>query len=213
MDGYSGCPVITLGGPGNSAKKVSVMSVQDDSKIASKKATSDRGPATLSRRAVIRGGVSAMPAILTLQSGAALARSSNLISAASPGTTDRLGRTLCLDTNSVYRAGEYGDTYDLGEPPHAVVNIIRDRKYYDSHEDGRYGDEDGHHGDDDDGDWGDHHGSENVSPASMCREGGTYWYNDHEGAGWQSARLPYNGIVVSSGAMTSVAGYVTDNLI
>jgi len=142
----------------------------------------------MSRRAVLRGGVTAMPAILTLQSGAALARSSNLISASAPGTTDSLGRTICLDTNSVYPVGTYSDVYDLGEPPRAEVNIISDRVYYLEKD----------------------LSSEKVSHSAMC-EGGTYWY-DERGLGWQSVELPHRGIVVSSGAMTSIADHVIDTL-
>ena len=146
-------------------------------------------PKSVSRRALIKGGVTVMPAILTLQSGAALARTSNLISAAAPGTTDRLGRTICLDTNSVYPAGGSGDVYDLDEPPRADVNIITDREYH----------------------LAANRGSDQISESAMC-EGGTYWYNDHNGEGWQSVELPYRGIVVSSGAMTSIADHVIDTL-
>ena len=147
-------------------------------------------PAKVSRRALIKGGVTVMPAILTLQSGAALARTSNLISAAAPGTTDGLGRTMCVDTNSVYPAGGSGDVYDLGEPPRAEVNIITDREYH----------------------LAKNRGSDQISESAMC-EGGTYWYNDRDGNGWQSVELPHRGIVVSSGAMTSIADHVIDTLI
>ena len=68
-----------------------------------------------------------MPAILTLHSGAALARSSNLISASSSDTTDGMGRTLCVDKSSVVYADADGSSeiFDLGEPPSADLNIIR----------------------------------------------------------------------------------------
>jgi hypothetical protein len=84
-------------------------------------------PKSVSRRALLRGGVTAMPAILTLHSGAALARSSNLIGQAPPGTTDEYGRTLCLDTTGLTQVTEYGTVYDLREPPSGVVNVIPDR--------------------------------------------------------------------------------------
>lgn len=166
------------------------MSVQDDKEEGLASAATNARLAPISRRALIRGGVTAMPAILTLQSGAALARSSNLISAAPPGTTDRLGRTLCLNTNSVYPAADSRNVYDLGDPPRAEVNVITDREYYVDK----------------------NRGSDPVSEDAMC-EGGTYWYNDRDGSGWKSVQLPYKGIVVSSGAMTSVADHVIDNLI
>ena len=142
-----------------------------------------------------------MPAILTLQSGAALARTSNLlVSAAHRGTTDRLGRTLCLDTNSVYPEGGSGDVYDLGDPPRAELNIISDRVYY-ADRNGR----------------SDKVGigkvsNKRVSKSAMC-EGGTFYYNDRDGTGWHSVELPYRGIVVSSGAMISISDYVIDTLI
>lgn len=154
--------------------------------------TEQHQPKSISRRALLRGGVTVMPAILTLQSGAALARSSNLISAAPPETRDRLGRTLCLDTRSVYPAGRSGHVYDLGEPPRAAVNIITDRDYKIRSPETR---------------------PVPVSESTMCHEGGVYWYNNRDGSGWQSVELPRNGVVVSSGAMTSVADHVIDTLI
>ena len=104
------------------------MTVQDGKKSNGSGAHDDIRPASLGRRAILKRGVVAMPAILTLQSGAALARSSNLISASHPRTTDRRGRTLCIDSRSVYPAGgrRGARVYDLGNPPHAVVNVIRD---------------------------------------------------------------------------------------
>lgn len=83
----------------------------------------------VSRRKLLKAAVTSMPAILTLQSGAALARSSNLISAASYPSKDRRGRTLCLDTESVYPVGNSGRLYDLDEPPRAHVIAINERDY------------------------------------------------------------------------------------
>ena len=192
------------------------MSVQDDKVISDSSVTKDSRPALMGRRAIIKGGLTAMPAILTLQSGAALARSSNLISAAPPETTDRLGRTLCLDTNSVYAVGDSVDVYDLGEPPRAAVNIITDRDYYIRKNDPHSRKIDLHsRRNDDHNRENDHHSRRNfykISEGAMC-EGGTYWYNDRDGNGWQSVELPYRGIVVSSGAMTSISEHVIDTLI
>lgn len=151
-------------------------------------------PEKLSRRALIKGGVTAMPAILTLHSGAALARSSNMIGAAPSGTTDGLGRTLCLDKSSVVPADDYLEIYDLGEPPSADVTIIRgrgERKYY-----AKVG----------------KHKRIEVTPDAMCERGGKYYWRSHRGGHWQEARVR-KGIVVSAGAMASISGHVKDNLI
>ena len=97
---------------------------------------------------------------------------------------------MCLDTNSVYPAGDSSNIFDLGEPPRADVNIITDREYHLEA----------------------NNGSDPISESAMC-EGGTYWYNDSDTKGWESVELPYRGIVVSSGAMTSIADHVIDTLI
>lgn len=147
-------------------------------------------PATVSRRALLRSGVTAMPAILTLQSGAALARTSNLISASAPGTTDVYGRTLCLDTSTVWPAGPSGDVYDLGEPPRAEVTIITDRDHR-VVANNREGGE--------------------ITEGAMCESvDTTFYYKD--GDVWQPVNVPSRGIVVSSGAMTSIADHVIDTL-
>jgi len=131
----------------------------------------------VSRRSILRGTVIAMPAILTLQSGAALARSSNLISASTTAYTDAAGRTLCLDVNSVYPADGSGQVYDVGDPPFAKVNAITDREHFTSP-------------------------NSAVSEATMCRDGGTYLYKD---SGWKEVTVP-KGILVSATALASFAG-------
>ena len=166
------------------------MSVQDEHKTTSPDETADRRRAGISRRDLLKRGVVSMPAILTLHSGAALARSSNLIAAAPPETTDSLGRTLCLDTTSVYPAHDYKDIYDMDDPPQAVVNIISRREYH----------------------MDKNRGSPVVSQASVCEGGTVYWYKDPNGGAWQPIELPYKGVVVSSGSMLSNADYIIDNL-
>ena len=79
----------------------------------------------LARRAIIKGAAGTLPTILTLQSGAALARSSNLIGSSS-SPKDEAGRTLCLDLRFV-------DSYDgvkadVGSYGH--VQKITERDYY-----------------------------------------------------------------------------------
>ena len=86
-------------------------------------------PRQLSRRAVLKGSIATMPAVLTLQSGAALARSSNILGATYSPSTDRRGRTLCLDTRSVYPVRGTRRSYDLGEPAKARVFAINENDY------------------------------------------------------------------------------------
>ena len=115
----------------------------------------DQRRKVLTRRLVMRGAAAAVPSILTLRSGAALARSSNLISTAAdlsePGGTD--GQFFhCLDASSVEQVGV--NRYDLGEPPQADVTAISaDKAYYDSAE----------------------ANANQVTPAEMCQNGGTYY--------------------------------------
>ena len=151
-------------------------------------------PKAISRRAVLRGGITAMPAILTLQSGAALARSSNLISASSTETVDGLGRTLCLDTNTVEYADGSARIFDLQEPPQpATVNIITPREYHVEA----------------------NNGSPTISAGEACERGGPIYYKPDSGP-WQTINLPQTpraGAVVSSGAMLSMSDHIIDNLI
>ena len=93
------------------------------------RASGQDAPKSVSRRALLRGAVTTMPVVLTLQSGAALARSSNLISSSPYSSQDRSNRTLCLDTESVYPVDGSDHLYDLGEPPRARVFAINERDY------------------------------------------------------------------------------------
>ena len=157
------------------------MSTQDKIEIAGKSVTGEGRPGPLSRRALIRGGAAAMPVILTLQSGAALARSSNLIGPAPP-PTDLDGPTLCLDANSVIPLSGQGAKYDLGEPPYARVTAIEQRDYYRNPNSGP-----------------------DLSEARMCRTGQiSYYYQDPD---WQQVQVP-NGIIVSATALSSFAGSI-----
>lgn len=139
-------------------------------------------PESPSRRALLTSGAKAMPVVLTLQSGAALAQSSNTIGAASPYTRDAKGNTLCLDTYSVQEL-PLGGRYDLGHPVDAEVNVIRDRRY-------RYVDASGRRT------------RIRVAEHDMCRNGGTYAYRS---GGWRYVELPSNGVVVSASALVSLS--------
>ena len=170
------------------------MKNEEDKYIAAGNENPDQLPENLSRRAVIKGGVTAMPAILTLHSGAALARSSNLISASPPGTTDGMGRTLCVDERSVMPADDYLEIYDLGEPPSANVTIIRgpgEREYFAKE---------------------DNSGPVQISPDAMCERGGRFYWRGRQKGGWQEVSVN-RGFVVSAGAMASISAHVKDNLI
>jgi len=190
------------------------MTVQDDKKTNGSGAGYDGRPASLGRRTLLRRGLVAMPAILTLQSGAALARSSNLISASSSRTTDRLGRTLCVDSKSVYRVADRRGTYDLGDPPRAVCNIIRERDYFVKNSD----DQDDYNREwgstDSDWDFHDQYGDDitRISEGEMCRTGGTYWFKPRYGYEARSITLPKNGFVVSAAAASSFVEVMTVKL-
>ena len=128
---------------------------------------------------MLKAGLTAMPVVLTLQSGEALARSSNLISAA-PGERNIDGDALCLDTTyAEVRGGKYDLGYDGTD-----VNVIPDANYYRAEDAGRSG---GY-----------------VGADVFCQDGGSMKY---QGAGgWNHVDLPTNGIVVSSVALNSVGG-------
>ena len=136
----------------------------------------------VSRRALLKGTAVSMPMILTLQSGAALARSSNLISEAGYKATDAQGRTLCLDLNSVYRSSESGNLHDLGEPAYARVTAINEREYHIDK----------------------NSGSAEIDEADLCMRGGSAFYRQQ---GWQEVRVP-QGVLVSATALTSFAGSI-----
>lgn len=114
------------------------------------------------RRALLRGASTALPAVLTLKSGAALAASSNLL-----GTVQYANQALgegnsvqCLGYESA--VGGTPAQLDLGPNPSLHVQYIPQRQYYlpkiDS--DGK-----------ETGDW-----NKPVSIEYMCEKGGKYWY-------------------------------------
>lgn len=144
-------------------------------------------PRSMSRRALLRRGVTAMPAVLTLQSGAALARSSNMISATTSRPKDAYGRTLCLDENSVDDVDRSLRRMDLGEPAYGRVTAIRDRDYRTKPR----------------------HRADRVSEARMCKSGGTYYYRvkTHDGPRWRKVDVP-KGMLVSATALSSFAGNI-----
>lgn len=148
----------------------------------------EAAPRSASRRALLKGTVTAMPAVLTLHSGAALARSSNMISTAAGGSTDAYGRSLCLDTSTVESADGSGRHFDLGEPAYGRVSAIRDRDYRVAP----------------------YRRAERVSEARMCESGGTYYYRTRSywyGRRWNQVQVR-KGVLVSATALTSFAGSI-----
>jgi hypothetical protein len=143
--------------------------------------TATVGEVRLDRRGLLRKAVATAPVIATLHSGAALARTSNVITATSIGSQNL--STLCLDANSGLGPVS-ASAIDLGEPPSGYVSAITDR---------------------------DHRleansGSLAVTEAQMCNAGGTYYYKTS--GGWNSVQVP-RGIVVSATALSSFAGRLT----
>ena len=138
-------------------------------------------PTSLSRRTLLKVGVTAMPVVLTLQSGAALARSSNLIGATPGARVD--GKALCMDTSTALPMD--GGKFDLRDPGYATVNSIRDADYYLPVGQGRSGDF--------------------MGADMFCETGGIRQFHDR---GWHQVDLPTNGIIVSANSLNSVSSRV-----
>jgi hypothetical protein len=133
----------------------------------------------MNRRRLLRVAIATAPVIATLPSGAALARSSNLIGPTAGTGKDALGRTQCLDRSS----GKVVDgMLDLGVPANGRLTAIRDRDY-------RVDDS-----------WS----AGTISEKKMCQQGGQFFYRSN---GWKSVRVP-RGIVVSATALSSFAGRI-----
>jgi hypothetical protein len=138
------------------------------------------------RRALLRGASAAVPAILTLHSGAALARTSNLLGVA-PDAAAEGGKYRCLDFDGIAPT-ENPRVFDLGEPPMAhVTRIDAEAKYYRL---------------DPDASWGER--IDRVTPQAMCQEGGTFYRKDTT---WKPVKVQ-----VKRGAMmsaTAAASFVS----
>ena len=128
---------------------------------------------------MLKVAVATAPVIATLSSGAALARSSNVIGPTTGTGQDALGRTLCLDASS---GVPVDGMIDLGVPPSGRVTAIRDRDY---RVEARGG-------------------AAPIAEKDMCKKGGDFYY---QSSGWQTVRVP-RGIVVSATALSSFAGSI-----
>jgi ABC-type Fe3+-hydroxamate transport system substrate-binding protein len=140
----------------------------------------------LTRRRLLKSAIATAPAIVTLPSGAALARSSNLITASSPAEAlDAFGNTLCLDLNSgtIISGDGFEDALDLGDPPEGYVTAISPRQYFISREADP---------------------ANVVSETEMCELGGTFHYQNPD---WVEVHVP-QGMLVSATALASFGGYL-----
>jgi hypothetical protein len=140
--------------------------------------------AALSRRRFVKGAIATAPVLATLPSGAALARSSNLITSTTvSGSKDALGRTLCLDKTSGAGVTAGGAAVDLGTPARGRLTAIRDRDF-------RVDDQ-----------WS----AAQVAESTMCKNGGDYYYR--ASWGWKKVSVP-KGMLVSATALSSFAGSI-----
>ena len=152
-----------------------------------KAANPTRRDDALSRRQVIKVAIATAPVIATLPSGAALARSSNVItSSLEGGAHDASGNTLCLADSSGAvdpPPPAFGTSIDLGTSPNLSVTVIPQRDYR-----------------------VDSKGSAAaITEGAMCQQGGSFYY---QSAGWQQVNVP-QGILVSATALSSFAGHIT----
>jgi hypothetical protein len=139
--------------------------------------------AALSRRRFVKGAMATAPVLATLPSGAALARSSNIIGYTSAaGAVDRQGRTLCLDPR--YGDGAVAGGVDLGDPPYGKVNAIPARDW-------RVGSDDT---------------AAPITESEMCARGGSYYYKTFDGIYKQG--YVWRGGYVSATALASFAGSI-----
>ena len=138
-------------------------------------------PVSVSRRAILKAGTASLPVILSLQSGAALARSSNLVSSAPTGTRDpATGDAICMDSSTLTPLGE--GQYDLGPNGYANVDMLPEQEYYVSgtgRKDGPY----------------------TADDVCATSEG---YFSYHDGLQWNDI-YSRQGIIISAGAYTSVS--------
>lgn len=140
------------------------------------------------RRTLLSGACKvAGPAIVTLYSGAALARSSNLISTRSSHGAEQ-NKYRCLDTGSVDdKVGT--NLYDLGpDPMGRVTRITSTKQYYAS-------------------DYRGNRTNTQVDASKMCSDGGYFFRKDGSNS-YTKVRV-YKGGMVSATALSSFANDIT----
>ena len=145
-------------------------------------AVSTAGPALISRRNLLKKGAAAMPAVLTLQSGAALAATSAYIGSASLAVSPDMGDVFCLDTYGAEPLPN-GTTYRFVDASYADVYVMPDGNYHLKQ--------------------GQNDNDSSVRADEFCRTGGIKYL---DASGWPKADLPanMNGILVSSTALNSI---------
>ena len=158
---------------------------------------SDTPTTPVSRRKLLKQAAGTLPLIATLPSGAAYARTSNLLSTATDSPESALVRIgdeeslLCLDTQLI--TSVEGGKVDLGGTEAHAFQIPTQYEYQ------RPGIE------------------MSVAPDAVCTEGGQFIYFEGTGPqpGWRQFSLPaienaQGGILVSSMALSSFAAVITD---
>ena len=140
-------------------------------------------PALISRRSLLKQGAVAMPAVLTLQSGAALAASSAYIGSVSLEASRIAGHVHCLDVRNAEPLPN-GTTFRFVDTDYADVYVIPDGQYYPSQ-----GQKESY-----------------VRADRYCSTGGTKFMKADGYAGFPEVKLPenMNGILVSSTALNSI---------
>jgi hypothetical protein len=138
----------------------------------------------LTRRLMLRGAGAALPAMLTLHSGAALARSSNLISGS--GEVGGDGTALCLDDVPPNET-----IVDLDESGSDIVWEMPERDYY--------------AGAELDGEGILQPVGEPISAADACTQPGPHFYADGGGTYVPTQKLN-RGMLVSATAVASFTG-------
>lgn len=127
--------------------------------------------------------IATAPIIATLPSGAALARSSNVIGASSAAAArDSQGKTLCLDLKSG-TPNSPPTLIDLGPHPQGSLTKIKDRDYRVDNK------------------WS----AAQITEADMCKKGGSSYH--YSSGSWRKVTVP-KGMLVSATALSSFAGSI-----
>ena len=141
-------------------------------------------PPLMSRRNLLKHGAAAMPAVLTLQSGAALAATSAYIGSVSREGSLIAGHVHCLDVRNAEPLPN-GTTFRFVDTDYADVYYIPDGQYYPTQ------------------------GQKElpVSAEQYCKTGGTMYLKADGYSGFPQVELPpnMNGILVSSTALMSIS--------
>jgi hypothetical protein len=141
-------------------------------------------PASMSRRALLKQAGVAMPAVLTLQSGAAMAASSIYVGTTTRWGSHDSGNVYCMDVRNAEPMPN-GTTYKFVNTNYADVYVLPDESTYHDAK-------------------GNSKNNPGVLSDEFCHVGGSKYYNAPD---WPQVDLPenLNGVLVSSTAMTSLS--------